>query len=75
MGAFLIRVARYQVGRISCCSMMRAMRDSRPYAFLQGFYERATEGDCAGRTHDESMDWNEAYDAGMNLADRLVGER
>lgn len=43
------------------------VRNSRPYAFVQGFIEHL-DG-CGGRTHETSMDWNEAYDRGMNAAD------
>jgi hypothetical protein len=50
---------------------MRLIRDSRPYAFVQGLVEHW--GGCGGRTHETNQDWNEAYDAGMNLADRIRG--
>lgn len=72
---YLKRVAAYQIGRISNPRLMFHLRESIPYAYAIGFYERATLGDCFGRTHEENMDWNEAYDQGANLADRLVGER
>jgi len=38
------------------------------FAFWQGFAEHL-DG-CGGRTHETDQDWNEAYDRGMNLADR-----
>lgn len=65
MKDYFKRVVAYQVNRFADCYL---------YAFVQGFYERATEGDSAGRTHETDQGWNEAYDRGMNLADRLVGE-
>ncbi len=43
------------------------IRNSSPYAFVLGFVEHL-DG-CGGRTHDTDMDWNEAYDRGMNAAD------
>lgn len=51
--------------------MMRAIRNSRVFAFLQGFVENWNG--CGGRTHPTSADWNDSYDRGMNLADRLRG--
>lgn len=49
--------------------MMRAIRNSRVFAFLQGLVENWNG--CGGRTHPTSADWNDSYDRGMNLADRL----
>lgn len=49
--------------------------DDLLFAKYQGFYERMTEGDSAGRTHANSQDWNEAYDEGMNEADALDEDR
>jgi hypothetical protein len=48
------------------------MRDTLIFAYAQGFWERLTLGDAFGRTHETNQDWNEAYDAGANLADRLT---
>jgi hypothetical protein len=53
--------------------MIRKIRDSLAFAFLQGFWERATMGDSFGRTHPTNQDWNESYDCGANLADKLRG--
>lgn len=52
---------------------MRWIRNTRAFAFMQGFYEALRWGDGAGRTHAHDQDWNEAYDRGMNLADWLAG--
>lgn len=43
------------------------------FAYCCGFVERARFGDGFGRTHDTNQDWNESYDSGANLADRLMG--
>jgi hypothetical protein len=48
------------------------MRDTVLFAYCQGFWERLTLGDAFGRTNETSQDWNEAYDSGANLADRLT---
>ena len=50
---------------------MTYIRNTRLFAFLQGVIEHWNG--CGGRTHEDSADWNEAYDAGMNRADRLRG--
>ena len=47
------------------------IRESLPFAFLQGFYETWRDPDSAGRTHWTNMDWNEWYDHGMNAAEWL----
>lgn len=52
---------------------MKYTRNAHWFAFAQGFYERARWGDGFGRTHDTDQDWNEAYDNGANLADRIKG--
>lgn len=52
-------------------SILRAIRDARPYAFALGLIEHWNG--CGGRTHETIADWNEAYDSGMNLADKLRG--
>jgi hypothetical protein len=44
-------------------------------AYLLGFWERLTLGDGYGRTHPTDQDWNEAYDRGANLADRVLFRR
>lgn len=49
--------------------MARYFRNSRAFAFFQGLLEHWNG--CGGRTHPTSQDWNEAYDRGMNLADRM----
>lgn len=51
--------------------MGRRIRDSHTFAFLQGMYEAARFGECAGRTHATDHDWNEAYDRGMNVGEAL----
>ena len=48
---------------------MTFIRNTHVFTFLQGCYEHL-DG-CGGRTHETDQDWNEAYDRGMNLADRL----
>lgn len=50
--------------------MLRFIRNTLLFAFLQGFYEQLRDG-CGGRTHTTNQDWNEAYDRGMNLADHF----
>lgn len=52
--------------------MLRFIRNTHLFAFLQGLYERARYGDGMGRTHPTDHGWNEAYDRGMNLAERFV---
>jgi hypothetical protein len=44
-------------------------RDSLAFAFVQGFLEM-WRGEF-GRTHETLSDWNEAYDCGGNLAQRI----
>lgn len=51
---------------------MKRIRNSRLFAFLQGFFERVTSNGDVGRTHPTNQGWNEAYDRGMNLAERFV---
>ena len=50
-------------------AIMRAVRDSIPFAFIQGLCEHWNG--CGGRTHPVSDDWNSAHDKGMNFADKL----
>ncbi|WP_444679590.1 hypothetical protein [Halomonas sp. E19] len=50
----------------------RRFRDSLPYAYAQGCWERARWGDGYGRTHETNASWSDAYDYGANLADRLM---
>ena len=50
---------------------MKRIKDSRIFAFWQGFIERFSTFD--GRTHPTDQTWNEAYDQGMNLAERVMG--
>lgn len=50
---------------------MAYLRNTHLFALLQGFWEQLTTRGCGGRTHETDADWNEAYDRGMNLADRL----
>ena len=51
--------------------MMHWFSNTPIYAFCQGFWERLTLGDAFGRTHPTNQSWNEAYDRGANLADRM----
>lgn len=51
--------------------MLKAIRESLAFAFLQGLFEHWNGH--GGRTHPENWQWNEAYDRGMNLADWLRG--
>lgn len=51
--------------------MARYLRDTTPFAFVQGFFEHWNGS--GGRTHETNAGWNEAYDKGMSLADRLRG--
>jgi hypothetical protein len=53
---------------------MKTIRNTLIYAYLLGAYERYKLGDGFGRTHKTNQDWNEAYDRGANLADRITGE-
>lgn len=52
---------------------MRWLKNTRLFAFAQGCCERLRLGDAFGRTHESDQRWNEAYDRGANLADRLTG--
>lgn len=52
--------------------MRKIIKNTKAFAFLQGFYERLLYGDAAGRTHSTNQGWNEAYDEGMNLADEVA---
>ncbi|WP_162815056.1 hypothetical protein [Erythrobacter aureus] len=53
--------------------MLRKIRNTLLFAFVQGFIENL-DG-CGGRTHPTNADWNEAYDRGMNFADFVTGNR
>lgn len=53
--------------------LTRIIKERTSFAYLQGLYERARYCDGFGRTHETNQDWNEAYDRGANLADRLMG--
>lgn len=48
-------------------------KNTKLFAFVQGVWERFRLGDAFGRTHPLDQDWNEAYDRGANLADRITG--
>ena len=50
---------------------MRVIRNTKIFAFLQGFKERL-QGEGFGRTHPSDQGWNEAYDKGMNFAEWFV---
>ena len=52
-------------------SMMYKIRESPVYAYLAGFYERTKWVDGFGRTHETNSDWNDYYDKGANLSDKL----
>ena len=52
--------------------MLNWIKDTRLFAFWQGFCEHLRY-DPDGRTHATDGDWNEAYDRGWNLADKLTG--
>ena len=52
---------------------MAVVRDSHAYAYVTGFCDRLAYGDGFGSTHGGDQDWNEAYDSGANLADRVPG--
>lgn len=54
-------------------AIIRFIRNTHAFAYLQGFYERSALGDGFGRTHDTDQAWNEAYDRGANLSDQLTG--
>lgn len=51
-------------------TILRAIRNTRAFAFCQGFYECWRYGDACGRTHATDQGWNDAYDRGMNAAER-----
>ena len=48
-------------------------RETLFFAYIIGFWERLRYGDAFGRTHETRQDWNESYDRGANLADKLKG--
>jgi hypothetical protein len=52
--------------------MLRFIRNTHTFAYVQGLYERLRWGDGFGRTHDSDLSWSEAYDSGANLADWLT---
>lgn len=52
-------------------NIRRRIKDSNVYAFIIGFIERFRFGDGFGRTHATLQDWNEAYDKGANLSDKI----
>lgn len=41
------------------------------HAFVLGFIDRLLWGDGFGYSHDSDDDWNEWFDSGANLADKL----
>lgn len=51
---------------------MRFIRDSRPFAYGQGFLDYLRFGGFVGRTHPTDLGWNEAYDRGRSLAESLI---
>lgn len=51
--------------------MLYWIKETRLFAFVQGVCEHWSG--CGGRTHETNADWNESYDRGMNLADRIRG--
>jgi len=53
-------------------TLMRALRNTHFFAYWQGFFEHLRYSGM-GRSHPEDDDWNEAYDGGWNLADKLMG--
>ena len=53
-------------------NVLRKIKDSYFYAYWCGFYERTRYYDGFGRTHATDQSWNEAYDAGANLSDKLL---
>lgn len=53
-------------------SLVRKIRDSHFFAFWQGLWEHLSTNGNGGRTHKTDQGWNEAYDRGMNWADRLL---
>lgn len=52
--------------------MMRFIRNTKVFAFVQGFYEYWRNGDGMGRTHPTDQDWNEAYDRGRNFYEKVT---
>lgn len=51
---------------------MKAIRNSKIFAFCQGFYEMVASPKSFGRSHPSCSDWNEAYDRGGNLAEKIL---
>lgn len=49
------------------------VKETNSFAYLQGLYERIRYCDGFGRSHATNDDWNEAYDKGANLADKIMG--
>ena len=41
------------------------------YAFIFGFIDRLLWGDGFGYSHDKDDNWNDWFNSGANLADRL----
>lgn len=52
---------------------MKIIKNSLAFAYVQGLYERIRWADGFGRTHPDNQSWNEAYDRGANLADKIMG--
>jgi hypothetical protein len=48
----------------------KTIRNTHTFAYLQGAWEHRN-GD-GGRTHPSDPNWNEAYDRGMNLSERIL---
>lgn len=63
---FIIAVAIVEEARFRC-------KETLIFAFFQGLVERFRFGDGFGRTHDFNVDWNEAYDRGANVVDKVLG--
>lgn len=51
--------------------MKKWIRNTKLFAFVQGTYETFRWGSSSGRTHPTDQGWNEAYDHGMNMGERL----
>lgn len=52
--------------------MLRIIRNTHTFAFLQGMREAFASDGSFGRTHSTDMDWCDAYDRGGNLGDWLA---
>lgn len=51
--------------------MIKRIKNSLPFAYVQGAWECWTLGNGVGRSHPSNSRWDDAYDRGMTLTERL----